>query len=1089
MYMANNVSLVIKETLNTLTNEADYGTIIFVEVDAAASTGFYELEARHPAYEQQLDNSWNLYFTFSNDPYAYIVGTVFDESMSATNLMIVGTFYTPFNDKSYVVMTQPTIRGESGLVSHSFAAGSKIDVRADVKNVSLTANEYTITGGNAPYINTASPVGALFGSRLSLTFGDKPSSQPNMPDSVAADVLIYAGNSIAVAQYDIEFGFDMTGCSGVDSDSISITGHQGPFPLYFSYVEVTVSNDAGYVNYVMNDGSTWQTPEVVSWAASTSSFGHTILAPNDIAIAGTDTGSAVTPAGLKAHVDARGFSNPAQATTTVSGIVELATTAEATAQSDSTRAVTPAGLADRVKTSTTVSAGNGLSGGGALSSNVSLALGTPSTITNATANSASGTTHTHALTLPTASATAQGIVELATTAEATAQTDTARAVTPAGLADRVKTSTSVTAGNGLSGGGALSSSVTLSLGTPSTITVDTTNESSLGTHTHELTLPSASTSRAGVVELATNSESITGISTELASTPAGVAAYVSSKIPDTSIATVYLTATDDFNEAFNAAGRPAYCFMQAVESWASWVPANLPDVFTTSMLMYRSVFIETLGDAFTNGETLEQKMYIYDLYPGDGGQLNAIYERAGQVYTGGISWDSWYDISPVGSLGYATTSVYGLTKLATLSETSDPDNDTMAVTPAGLASALSELGGSSYSELIMDETDNMNAVITPGNYAVWWGTDAAPANTPTIALPSASYGGGYLTVSAVPSGGILQTFYMTQWYVDWPVPSWSEGLECYFRTGAQDGSSWTGWVLSGIPQATDTVMGKVRLATITEAEEGTSMYSGVTPAGVKAYFDSRPASATVAGVIELATYSEALTGTDVERAITPYTMKYYTDYNQYRRFGMPGFHATWGATALGSTAPCAAANTSTAATASTTYMIPFVLPRAITMTNLSIVVATLAASSTCKIGLYETNNNSTTLQTTATNGRYRPTNILAQSGALDCSTAGTKTYTLPSAITLQPGVYFFAVIVSTAATLKINFKTTASGTGVGEFNALWRDQGTAAVTPVAFTTTAPGTATSATFPSNPSVISGTTLVNSCPIVYFNYTLA
>lgn len=45
-----------------------------------------------------------------------------------------------------------------------------------------------------------------------------------------------------------------------------------------------------------------------------------------------------------------------------------------------------------------VTAGNGLSGGGALTANISIALGTPSTLTRTTTNSASGTTHAHAIT-------------------------------------------------------------------------------------------------------------------------------------------------------------------------------------------------------------------------------------------------------------------------------------------------------------------------------------------------------------------------------------------------------------------------------------------------------------------------------------------------------------------------------------------------------------------------------------------------------------------------------------------------------------------------------------------------------------------
>lgn len=47
--------------------------------------------------------------------------------------------------------------------------------------------------------------------------------------------------------------------------------------------------------------------------------------------------------------------------------------------------------------SKTISAGNGLTGGGDLSANRTISMGTPSTVGPVTSNTASGTTHTHAL--------------------------------------------------------------------------------------------------------------------------------------------------------------------------------------------------------------------------------------------------------------------------------------------------------------------------------------------------------------------------------------------------------------------------------------------------------------------------------------------------------------------------------------------------------------------------------------------------------------------------------------------------------------------------------------------------------------------
>lgn len=94
------------------------------------------------------------------------------------------------------------------------------------------------------------------------------------------------------------------------------------------------------------------------------------------------------------------------ATETATGIVELATTAEVTTGSDTTRAVTPAGVKAVADTKAALSHAH------------------------ATGDITSGTFLPARL--PAATATAIGAVELATSAEVIAGTDTTRAVTPAG---------------------------------------------------------------------------------------------------------------------------------------------------------------------------------------------------------------------------------------------------------------------------------------------------------------------------------------------------------------------------------------------------------------------------------------------------------------------------------------------------------------------------------------------------------------------------------------------------------------------------------------------------------------------------------
>lgn len=119
-----------------------------------------------------------------------------------------------------------------------------------------------------------------------------------------------------------------------------------------------------------------------------------------------------------------------------------------------------------VEPTRSVSAGVGLSGGGALSANQTISMGTPSSCSTETTNSASGTTHTHAIT---------GVA-----------TDTHT------HSEYVPTTRTVTAGNGVTGGGALSGDITVTLGTPSTCSTATTNSVTATSHTHAITGVAAS---------------------------------------------------------------------------------------------------------------------------------------------------------------------------------------------------------------------------------------------------------------------------------------------------------------------------------------------------------------------------------------------------------------------------------------------------------------------------------------------------------------------------------------------------------------------------------------------------------------------
>lgn len=148
--------------------------------------------------------------------------------------------------------------------------------------------------------------------------------------------------------------------------------------------------------------------------------------------------------------------------------------------------------------STRVIAGNGLTGGGDLTTNRTLNLGTPGTITASTTNAVAVESHTHAI--EKASTSVAGVVKLIDTLTSTSTTDAATARTVKALNDaKAEKSIAITAGNGLTGGGDLAAGRTLTLGTPGKITASTTNSVAAASHTHEI--DKASVTVAGVVKL------------------------------------------------------------------------------------------------------------------------------------------------------------------------------------------------------------------------------------------------------------------------------------------------------------------------------------------------------------------------------------------------------------------------------------------------------------------------------------------------------------------------------------------------------------------------------------------------------------
>ena len=179
------------------------------------------------------------------------------------------------------------------------------------------------------------------------------------------------------------------------------------------------------------------------------------------------------------------FTAPPDASASVKGIAELATNAEIATGTDAERIVTPAGLREWVR--------------------VKVPLGAKFTDTIS----------------PDASATVKGVVELATLAEVKTGTDTVRAVTPAGLNSHVTDSIKHPIVTHEATVAYKAGAVVIHNGLIYTAKANIAAKA-FAAGDWSVSIPDASATVKGVVELATNTETDTGTDTTRAITPAGL---------------------------------------------------------------------------------------------------------------------------------------------------------------------------------------------------------------------------------------------------------------------------------------------------------------------------------------------------------------------------------------------------------------------------------------------------------------------------------------------------------------------------------------------------------------------------------------
>jgi len=177
-------------------------------------------------------------------------------------------------------------------------------------------------------------------------------------------------------------------------------------------------------------------------------------------------------------------------------------------------------------------------------------------------------------------------------------------------------------------------------------------------------------------------------------------------------------------------------------------------------------------------------------------------------------------------------------------------------------------------------------------------------------------------------------------------------------------------------------------------------------------------SVTVPHDLQHANANDALEALQAKVGINSSTDVNSLDY-KIRHIGILDAGMLLGASLLGLDYLCpyvisTGATSSLTATNGRTIWVPFVLNETITLSSLNIKVATAQAGGAVIVGIYD-----------ATTG-HLPNALLASSPSLDCSTAGIKTYTLGTPITLNAKtIYFVAVFGASSGTAP---SLTAAGT-------------------------------------------------------------
>jgi len=177
-------------------------------------------------------------------------------------------------------------------------------------------------------------------------------------------------------------------------------------------------------------------------------------------------------------------------------------------------------------------------------------------------------------------------------------------------------------------------------------------------------------------------------------------------------------------------------------------------------------------------------------------------------------------------------------------------------------SIISNLTGATSTTLATSEAIKLyidNTVAALGNLEGGW--DASTGTFPVGSHPSSgTYKGDYWYVTTAGTvGGV-------------PFNVGDVIIAKINNSSTTDPNDWI-QLETNRDQATETILGLVRLASNTEVQTGIDLNKVITPSGLS----SRTATETRTGIAEIATQTETNTGTDDERIVTPLKLKTFFD--------------------------------------------------------------------------------------------------------------------------------------------------------------------------------------------------------------------